>query len=74
MKIKTLKKILQFILFLGIGILLVWISIKDFQSNDILVIKDCLNNLLNSKSIFFFLSASFLKLLPTTFEDCAIFL
>ena len=53
MKIKTLKKILQFILFLGIGILLVWISIKDFQSSDIQVIKDCLNNLLNPKSIFF---------------------
>lgn len=59
MKIKTLKKILQFILFLGIGILLVWISIKDFQSNDIQVIKDCLNNLLNPKSIFF-LSLCFL--------------
>lgn len=59
MKIKNLKKVLQFVLFLGIGILLVWISVKDFQSEDLQVIKNCLNNLWNPKSIFF-LSLCFL--------------
>lgn len=62
MNLQKIKKIAQFILFLGIGIFLVWFSIKDFQTEDIQAIKLCLQNLLNPKGVFFIFLCFFFEI------------
>ena len=54
------KKIIQLVLFLGLGIFFVWFSVKDLTSEDIEIIKVSAKGVLNPQSLFFlFLSMAF---------------
>ena len=55
-----IKKLLQLILFLGLGILFIWISVKDLTPEDIRIIKESASKVNNPVSwIFLFLSLIF---------------
>jgi uncharacterized protein (TIRG00374 family) len=46
------KKIIQLLIFLGLGVFFIWFSVKDFKPEDIEIIKSSLLGILNTKSIF----------------------
>ena len=47
------KKIIQLIVFLGLGIFFVWFSVKDLKPEDVEIIKSSATGVLNPKSLFF---------------------
>jgi len=47
------KKILQLLLFLGLGIFFIWFSVKDLKPEDVQIIKESASGILNSKSLLF---------------------
>jgi len=47
------KKIIQLLIFLGLGIFFIWFSVKDLKPEDIETIKISAVGILNSKSLFF---------------------
>jgi len=51
------KKIVQLLLFLGLGAFFIWFSVKDLKPEDVQIIKDSAAGILNSQSmLFIFLS------------------
>jgi len=46
------KKIIQLLIFLGLGVFFIWFSVKDFKPEDVEIIKSSLLGILNAKSIF----------------------
>jgi len=48
-----IKKILQLVIFLGLGIFFIWLSVKDLTPEDIEIIKSSAAGIINSKSILF---------------------
>jgi uncharacterized protein (TIRG00374 family) len=47
------KKIVQLIIFLGLGIFFIWLSVKDLQPKDVETIKESAVGILNPESLFF---------------------
>ena len=47
------KKIVQLLIFLGLGIFFIWFSVKDLKPEEVQIIKDSAAGVLNSKSLFF---------------------
>jgi uncharacterized protein (TIRG00374 family) len=47
------KKIIQLLIFLGLGIFFIWFSVKDLSPEDIAIIKESATGILNPKSLFF---------------------
>ena len=47
------KKILQLLLFLGLGIFFIWFSVKDLKPEEVQIIKDSAMGVLNAKSLLF---------------------
>jgi uncharacterized protein (TIRG00374 family) len=48
-----IKKTIQLLIFLGLGIFFIWLSIKDLTSEDVETIKSSAKGVLNFKSLFF---------------------
>jgi len=49
------KKIIQLLIFLGLGIFFIWFSVKDLKPEDIEIIKNSAKGILNTKSLLFIL-------------------
>jgi len=49
------KKIIQLLIFLGLGIFFIWFSVKDLKPEDVEIIKNSATGILNPKSLLFIL-------------------
>ena len=58
-KSNSIKKLLQFILFVGLGIFFIWFSVKDLSAEDIQMIRESVSKA-NNPTSWFFLSLSLL--------------
>jgi uncharacterized protein (TIRG00374 family) len=47
------KKIVQLLIFLGLGVFFIWFSVKDLNPEDVEIIKSSITGILNPKSLFF---------------------
>jgi uncharacterized protein (TIRG00374 family) len=48
-----IKKIIQLIIFLGLGIFFIWFSVKDLKQEDVEILKNSAAGILNARSLFF---------------------